>query len=100
MAEAKIKIQNLYKIFGKRPVQAMPLVRKGLSKQELLDEYKHVLGLSNINIDIPAKRIHVIMGLSGSGKSTLIRHINRLIEPTEGKVIVDGDDVMEMSRTN
>jgi glycine betaine/proline transport system ATP-binding protein len=97
MAEAKIKIQNLYKVFGKRPVQAMPLVRKGLSKQELLDEYKHVLGLSNINIDIPAKRIHVIMGLSGSGKSTLIRHINRLIEPTEGKVIVDGDDVMEMS---
>ena len=97
MAEAKIKIQNLYKIFGKRPVQAMPLVRKGLSKQELLDEYRHVLGLSNINIDIPAKRIHVIMGLSGSGKSTLIRHINRLIEPTEGKVIVDGDDVMEMS---
>jgi glycine betaine/proline transport system ATP-binding protein len=68
-----------------------------VSKQELLDEHKHVLGLSDINIDIPAKRIHVIMGLSGSGKSTLIRHINRLIEPTDGQVIVDGDDVMEMS---
>ena len=56
-----------------------------------------MLGLSDINIDIPAKRIHVIMGLSGSGKSTLIRHINRLIEPTNGQVIVDGDNVMEMS---
>ena len=97
MAEAKIKIKNLYKIFGNNPNQTMPLVRRGISKQELLDEHAHVLGLSNINIDIPAKRIHVIMGLSGSGKSTLIRHINRLIEPTDGQVIIDGDDVMEMS---
>ena len=97
MAKVKIKIKNLYKIFGNKPDQAIALVRQGISKQELLDEHKHVLGLSNINIDIPAKRIHVIMGLSGSGKSTLIRHINRLIEPTDGQVIVDGDDVMEMS---
>ncbi len=97
MAEAKIRIKNLYKIFGNKPDQIMPLVRQGMSKQELLDEHKHVLGLSDINIDIPAKRVHVIMGLSGSGKSTLIRHINRLIEPTNGQVIVDGDDVMEMS---
>ena len=97
MADAKIKIKNLFKIFGNKPDQIMPLVRQGMSKQELLDEHKHVLGLSDINIDIPEKRIHVIMGLSGSGKSTLIRHINRLIEPTDGKVIVDGDDVMEMS---
>ena len=66
MAEAKIKIKNLYKIFGNKPDQVMPLVRQGVSKQELLDEHKHVLGLSDINIDIPAKRIHVIMGLSGS----------------------------------
>ena len=73
MAEAKIKIKNLYKIFGNKPNQAMPLVRQGISKQELLDEHEHVLGLSDINIDIPEKRIHVIMGLSGSGKSTLIR---------------------------
>ena len=97
MADAKIKIKNLFKIFGKKPDQIMPLVRQGMSKQELLDEHKHVLGLSDINIDIPEKRVHVIMGLSGSGKSTLIRHINRLIEPTDGQVIVDGDDVMEMS---
>ena len=97
MADAKIKIKNLFQIFGNKPDQIMPLVRQGMSKQELLDEHKHVLGLSDINIDIPEKRIHVIMGLSGSGKSTLIRHINRLIEPTDGQVIVDGDDVMEMS---
>ena len=99
MGDVKIQIKNLYKIFGNRPDQALHLVREGASKQGLLDEHQHVLGLSDINIDIPEKRIHVIMGLSGSGKSTLIRHINRLIEPTDGNVLVDGDDVMKMSST-
>ena len=93
----KIKISNLYKVFGKNPTAAMSHVRNGTSKQELLDEHGHVLGLRDINIDIPERRIQVIMGLSGSGKSTLIRHINRLIEPTEGQVIVDGVDVLTMS---
>ncbi|GIS27044.1 MAG: hypothetical protein CM15mP127_14170 [Gammaproteobacteria bacterium] len=54
-----------------------------------------MLGLSDINIDIVDKSIQVIMGLSGSGKSTLIRHINRLIEPTAGNVLVDGSDVLK-----
>jgi len=93
----KIKISNLYKVFGKNPAAAMDKVRQGVSKQELLDDHGHVLGLRDINIDIPEKRIQVIMGLSGSGKSTLIRHINRLIEPTEGQVLIDGDDVLAMS---
>ena len=93
----KIKISNLYKVFGKNPAAAMAHVRNGASKQELLDNHGHVLGLRDINIDIPERQIQVIMGLSGSGKSTLIRHINRLIEPTEGQVIVDGVDVLTMS---
>ena len=94
----KIKISNLYKVFGSNPAAAMKHVRNGATKQDLLDEHGHVLGLRDINIDIPEKRIQVIMGLSGSGKSTLIRHINRLIEPTEGKMIVDGEDVLAMSQ--
>ena len=93
----KIKISNLYKVFGKNPKAAMEQVRQGASKQELLDNHGHVLGLRDINIDIPERQIQVIMGLSGSGKSTLIRHINRLIEPTEGQVLVDGADVLTMS---
>ena len=93
----KIKLSNLYKVFGKNPSGAMDHVRKGASKQELLDNHGHVLGLRDINIDIPERQIQVIMGLSGSGKSTLIRHINRLIEPTEGQVVVDGVDVLQMS---
>ena len=98
MAKIKIRIKNLYKIFGDSPTTAMQHVRDGATKQGLLDDYGHVLGLKDINLNIPEKKIQVVMGLSGSGKSTLIRHINRLIEPTEGQVIVDDQDVLAMSQ--
>ena len=97
MTDTKIKIKNLYKVFGADPNSAMEQVRNGVSKQDLLEKYSHVLGLRDINIDIPEKGISVIMGLSGSGKSTLIRHINRLIEPTEGQVVIDDIDILGMS---
>ena len=97
MADNKIEIRNLYKVFGDNPKTKMQSVHAGISKQELLDQHGHVLGLRDINIKVRSKRIQVIMGLSGSGKSTLIRHINRLIEPTEGEVIVDGENVLSMS---
>ena len=97
MSEQKIQIKNLYKIFGNNAEGVMDLVSDGISKQELLEDHGHVLGLRDINIDVPDKCIRVIMGLSGSGKSTLIRHINRLIEPTSGEVLVGGEDVLAMS---
>lgn len=99
MSDAKLQINNLYKIFGPKAKKFVPLVKEGISKQELLDSYNHVLGLNNINLTIPQQKVQVIMGLSGSGKSTLIRHINRLIEPTSGEVIVDNKNVLEMSQT-
>ena len=99
MTDIKIRIENLYKIFGPKPQSVLSAVQNGMSKTELLEKHNHVLGLKDINIDIPARGISVIMGLSGSGKSTLIRHINRLIEPTAGKMIVDGDDVLAMSKS-
>jgi glycine betaine/proline transport system ATP-binding protein len=95
--EILIKIENLYKVFGSRPASVMPLVKGGIGKQELLEQHNHVLGLNDINLDIPTKHLQVVMGLSGSGKSTLIRHINRLIEPTAGKIQVGGDDVLTMN---
>ena len=97
VSEQKIQIKNLYKIFGNNAEGVMDLVSDGISKQELLEDHGHVLGLRDINIDVPDKCIRVIMGLSGSGKSTLIRHINRLIEPTSGEVLVGGEDVLAMS---
>jgi glycine betaine/proline transport system ATP-binding protein len=96
VSETKISIRNLYKIFGKDPAAMVGHVQNGLSKPDLLEEYNHVLGLEDINLDIPASGVQVIMGLSGSGKSTLIRHINRLIEPTTGEILIDGEDVLAM----
>ncbi len=98
MTDIKIRIENLYKIFGTDPASVLQQVKDGMSKQELLEKHNHVLGLKDINVDIPARGISVIMGLSGSGKSTLIRHINRLIEPTAGKMVVDGQDVLAMNK--
>jgi glycine betaine/proline transport system ATP-binding protein len=92
-----IEIKGLSKIFGPHPERIVPLLQKGLSKSEILEKHGHVLGLNNINIAMPAGCIQVIMGLSGSGKSTLIRHINRLVDPSVGEVLVGGDDVVKMS---
>lgn len=91
-----IKIRHLYKIFGPDGARYVDAVKDGLSKAELNEKHGHVLGLRDINIEIPSGGIQVIMGLSGSGKSTLIRHINRLIDPTAGEVLVDGVDVVKM----
>jgi glycine betaine/proline transport system ATP-binding protein len=68
-------------------------VQGGMGKTELLGKHRHVLGLQDINVDIRRGDITVIMGLSGSGKSTLIRHLNGLIEPTAGEILLDGVDV-------
>ena len=98
MSKPKLKIKSLYKIFGPKGESYIEPVKNGISKQELLDNHGHVLGLNDINLDIPEQRIQVIMGLSGSGKSTLIRHINRLIEPTAGEITVDDEDILSMSQ--
>ena len=97
MTEAKVKIKNLYKIFGDTPEKVLPQVQGGMTKPELLEKTGHVLGIDNVSLDIPEKQLQVIMGLSGAGKSTLLRHINRLIEPTAGEITVDGRDVLTMN---
>ncbi|WP_417223910.1 quaternary amine ABC transporter ATP-binding protein [Amphritea sp.] len=95
-ATTLIKIEGLYKLFGNNPKKYMPLVHEGKSKDEILAETGHTLGLKDINLTINKGEIFVIMGLSGSGKSTLIRHFNRLIDPTEGVIEVEGTDVMKL----
>ncbi len=96
--DIKINISNLTKIFGPKPKSVLQYVDNGMSKDDLLKEHQHVLGLSNINLELRNKNIEVIMGLSGSGKSTLIRHINRLIDPTAGSITIGGDDIIGMSK--
>ena len=80
----KVSLRGLYKIFGHDDRSVLPHVKDGMGKEELLTTHKHVLGLQDINVEMQAGEITVVMGLSGSGKSTLIRHLNRLIEPTDG----------------
>jgi len=92
-----ISIRNLYKIFGPEAASHVAAVQAGMSKGELNRKHRHSLGLKNISTDLPAGKISVIMGLSGSGKSTLLRHVNGLIAPTAGEVLIDGEDVAKMS---
>ena len=93
----KVRLSGVYKIFGPRDKQMMQHVNAGVGKEQLLADHGHVLGLQDINVDMQAGEITVVMGLSGSGKSTLIRHLNRLIEPTAGEILLDGEDVMALS---
>tara|TARA_B100000579_G_scaffold115471_1_gene92500 strand:+ start:246 stop:1274 length:1029 start_codon:yes stop_codon:yes gene_type:complete len=91
---SKIEINNIYKIFGNNPKSILPMVQGGATKEEVLEKTGHTIGLDNVSLKIEEGETFVCMGLSGSGKSTLIRHINRLIDPTSGDVIVDGTNVM------
>ena len=94
---AKIEVENLTKIFGKKPKKALPLLEEGYSKDEILEKTGNTVGVNSVDFSVEENEIFVIMGLSGSGKSTLLRCINRLIEPTEGKIEVDGINIMELN---
>jgi len=95
---SKIEIRNVYKIFGHNPSKVLPMVQDGASKEEVLEKTGHTVGLDNVSISVEEGETFVCMGLSGSGKSTLIRHINRLIDPTSGEVLVEGTNVMDLDQ--
>ncbi|MFL2510570.1 MAG: glycine betaine/L-proline ABC transporter ATP-binding protein [Alphaproteobacteria bacterium] len=94
---SKIEIKNIYKIFGTDPLSVLPMVQNGASKEIVLEDTGHTVGLDNVSISIEEGETFVCMGLSGSGKSTLIRHINRLIDPTHGEVLVNGTNVLDLN---
>ncbi|WP_390889722.1 quaternary amine ABC transporter ATP-binding protein [Latilactobacillus curvatus] len=94
----KLQVKNLTKIFGKRVPRAKELLKQGKSKAAILKETGATIGVDRANFEVESGEIFVIMGLSGSGKSTLVRMINRLIEPTEGSVLIDGEDLMQIDK--
>jgi len=96
--EAKVVVRNLHKVFGNKPEVALQMLKDGFHKDEILKKSGQVVGVQDASFEINKGEIFVIMGLSGSGKSTLIRLLNRLIEPTAGNIIVDGEDVAAMSK--
>ena len=96
---SSIEIQNVSKIFGNTSQEALEAIKnKRVTKQEALEKYNSVIGVSDVSFDIRPGEIFCVMGLSGSGKSTLVRHINRLLEPTMGKILIDGQDVMALEK--
>ena len=97
---SKIEIKNVYKIFGEHPSKVLPMVQEGATKEEILEKTGHTVGLDNVSLNIEEGETFVCMGLSGSGKSTLIRHINRLIDPTSGDILVEGTNVMDLDKKN
>ncbi|MCY1273368.1 Glycine betaine/choline transport system ATP-binding protein OusV [compost metagenome] len=99
MQSGKIVVQNLYKVFGQQPQEAIDLLKQGWSKEKILAERGAVIGVSDVSFSVNEGEIFVLMGLSGSGKSTLIRLINRLIEPTAGDVFIDGQNVAKLPKS-
>ena len=95
---SKIEINNVYKIFGGNPNSVLPQVKKGATKEEILENTGHTVGLDNVSLKIEEGETFVCMGLSGSGKSTLIRHLNRLIDPTDGEILIEGTNVMNLNK--
>ncbi len=93
----KIVVENVEKIFGRRVEEARSLFQQKKPKNEILEETGCAVGVFDASFEVYEGETLVIMGLSGSGKSTLIRCINRLHEPTNGRIIVDGTDVRGLS---
>lgn len=95
---AKLKVENVTKIFGKNTKKAIQLLNSGESKKDILKKTGATVGVNKASFEVNPGEIFVIMGLSGSGKSTLVRMFNRLIDPTIGKIYIDGKDIVKMSK--
>ena len=93
----RIIVRDVSKVFGHDPRAGLALLKGGAGKEEILAKTRAVVGLSGVSFDVAEGEILVVMGLSGSGKSTMLRCINRLIEPTEGSIVVDGTEVTALS---
>ena len=95
--EIAIEIEDVWKIFGTRSAEALAAIRAdGISKGEVLERFDCVVGVADVSLSIRRGEIFCVMGLSGSGKSTLVRHINRLLEPTAGRILVNGEDILSL----
>lgn len=93
----KLEVKNLYKVFGESPDEAFKLLEQGFDKDQIFDKTGLTVGVKDVSLSINEGEIFVIMGLSGSGKSTLVRLLNRLIEPTQGHVYLNGKDIAIIS---
>lgn len=91
--EITVAVSGLWKVFGPNADEIINSERRTATKQYLLEQTNCVMAVRDASFEVRRGEIFVIMGLSGSGKSTLIRCLLRLIEPTLGKIIINGEDI-------
>lgn len=98
--EPVIKVENVFKVFGPNPEKAIKMTEEGVSKADVMAETGSAVGVYDASFDVYEGETVVVMGLSGSGKSTLLRCLNRLHEPSQGKVTIEGTDVTALNESD
>lgn len=97
--EPKIVCNNIWKVFGASPERTLRDMDRSLSRAEIQEQTGHVVAVKDVSFKVEEGETFVVMGLSGSGKSTLVRCLSRLIDPTEGQVLIDGNDITKVSHS-
>ena len=97
MTNPKLVCKDLWKVFGKG-AQRYLKNEASPTKLENFRQANLIPAVRAANLSIYHGEIFVIMGLSGSGKSTLVRCLSRLIEPTQGQLLFEGQDLRSMSK--
>ena len=95
MKETHIEVQNLWKVFGKNPSQVFEKSFINLSRSEIQYQLELITALRDVSFTVNKGETFVVMGLSGSGKSTLVRCLTRLIDPTDGNILIDGENIVD-----
>ena len=96
-ADDVVRLESVWKIFGARAGEALTAAKSGVGKPDILREFDCVVGVADASLTVRRGEIFCVMGLSGSGKSTLVRHVNRLLEPTAGRILIEGEDILAKS---
>jgi glycine betaine/proline transport system ATP-binding protein len=96
LSDTKISCHQVWKIFGSTPARIAASITAQMTRAKVLESTGHVLAVRDVSFDVWEGEIFVVMGLSGSGKSTLIRCLSRLVDPTLGSILVNGEDVTTM----
>ncbi len=88
-----LRCEQLWKVFGPKADKVVGTELATLTRDELLARTGNLVAVGDVTLDVAPGELFVIMGLSGSGKSTLVRCFGRLLEPTSGRVLIEGQDV-------
>jgi glycine betaine/proline transport system ATP-binding protein len=97
-ASNAIEVRNVWKVFGQgSPDEAIALAKAGSTRQDIITNIDQTVAVRDVSFSVARGETFVVMGLSGSGKSTLIRCLSRLIEPTSGEVLLNGEDLLAMN---